>query len=95
MTTETGERTPLGALTDDPAAFLLHLLSRAPYTDREATEETRWKIYYQRQLLDEARQYVNTARLYLEDFARFQATAERVRPEALPPAIRAFLEEVR
>lgn len=90
----TGERQPLSTLTDDPAAFLLHLLTRAPYTDREAADETRWKIYAQRQLLNEARDYINTARLYLEDFPRFQATAEKVRPETLPPALRAFLEGV-
>ena len=89
----TGETQRLVA-QEDPTTFLTHLLAQAPQADRHTANEAYRNIKAQAELISAAREYINAARLFLEDFAKFQATAEQYPHIPLPPHIAAFLREV-
>jgi len=94
MSAYTGDTQRLTLHTTDHTTFLLHLLDHAPLLDRSEAERLGGNIHAQANLIREARDYINAARVLLEDYARFQATAERHGQAALPPQIAAFLREV-
>ena len=89
----TGDTQRLTLHTNDPATFLLNLLTLAPQADATDQHDLRRRIEAQAEILRAASSYIQAARLFLDNYAQFQTTAEQ-HPNALPPSIAAFLQEV-
>ena len=89
----TGDTQRLTLHTNDPATFLLNLFAQAPQADATEQHDLRRRIEAQAEILRAASSYIQAARMFLDNYAQFQATAEQ-HPNALPPSIAAFLQEV-
>ena len=93
MSAYTGDTQRLTLPTNDLSTTLLCLLTQTPQTNPDEQHRLRHSIDAQAEILRAASGYIQAARVFLENYAQFQATAEQHRA-SLPPSIAAFLQEM-